>query len=356
MMTTCLSQGRPYSLPFEAGEEFWFDPEEFGDLFPARIVRHMINHAPPPEREAGGTLLRRLPAAEHLPVVVAARMSLSFPLLIAAVPLYAFNDASPGEAVEPERCWFSDGGITSNFPIHFFDAPVPRWPTFAIDLIALAPGRKLSDEECDNVWMPNENDDGIAEAWVGWEGDSRFGQLGAFSASIFRTAQNWIDNRQMRGAGYRDRIAHVRMAKDEGGMNLNMKPLEIKRLSERGACAAKRLSERFGPAPPAGTTLTWDNQRWIRFRTYMALLEQQGGQARHGFQDSSYGGTPMPELNARRPGVPPDYSWDTGTQRELAIAATGALLAEFDAWESNGPSFADGVPQPPLQPWSIPRV
>jgi hypothetical protein len=36
---------------------------------------------------------------------------------------------------EPRLCWFSDGGISSNFPLHMFDAPLPRWPTFAINLI-----------------------------------------------------------------------------------------------------------------------------------------------------------------------------------------------------------------------------
>ena len=30
--------------------------------------------------------------------------------------------------------WFSDGGICSNLPIHFFDQPLPLRPTFAIDL------------------------------------------------------------------------------------------------------------------------------------------------------------------------------------------------------------------------------
>jgi hypothetical protein len=33
--------------------------------------------------------------------------------------------------------WFSDGGICSNFPIHFFDAWLPTHPTFGINLTAL---------------------------------------------------------------------------------------------------------------------------------------------------------------------------------------------------------------------------
>ena len=48
MMTTNLSQRRPYSLPFEAGEEFWFDPDELLDFFPKRIVKHMVMNSPGP--------------------------------------------------------------------------------------------------------------------------------------------------------------------------------------------------------------------------------------------------------------------------------------------------------------------
>ncbi|MEN3033093.1 hypothetical protein PWG68_20400, partial [Chromobacterium amazonense] len=91
--------------------------------------------------------------------------SLSFPLLISAVPLHEpsrrerrceptapaadpeHNVAdsmegltSAGQACGPvitafRICWFSDGGISSNFPIHLFDAALPRWPTFAINLV-----------------------------------------------------------------------------------------------------------------------------------------------------------------------------------------------------------------------------
>ncbi|MER3469044.1 MAG: hypothetical protein C4314_03515, partial [Thermoflexus sp.] len=69
--------------------------------------------------------------AADLPVVVATRMSLSFPVLVSAVPLYTVrrsavdrlraqgrNRLEPGDL---QRNWFSDGGIASNFPIHLFD-------------------------------------------------------------------------------------------------------------------------------------------------------------------------------------------------------------------------------------------
>ena len=35
---------------------------------------------------------------------------------------------------EKSVVWFSDGGICSNFPLHLFDSPLPRWPTFGLNL------------------------------------------------------------------------------------------------------------------------------------------------------------------------------------------------------------------------------
>jgi predicted acylesterase/phospholipase RssA len=354
MMTSCLSMGRPYTLPFEDGEKLWFKPEEFRDLFPEQIVSHMIGAAPPEEGDPPLKGLVRFPHARHLPVVVAARMSLSFPVLIGAVPLYAENHAwEKGPRVE--RAWFSDGGIASNFPVHFFDSPVPRWPTFAIDLVPLSPDRVLKNDESQNVWLPADNFDGVDEAWVGWEEKGGFGQLTAFLSSIFRTAQNWIDNRQMRGPGYRDRIAHVRLAKEEGGMNLKMEGPEIESLAARGASAAAQLSARFGPAPPADTSLTWANQRWLRYRAYMTQIEQQGEQALKGF-GAAPGQPPAMPMEEPPLGNEERYGWDDKPQQTFASEATTDLLDLFGDWEGSGERFSEGSPKPPVLPWQIPRV
>ena len=87
-------------------------------------------------------------------------MSLSFPLLISAVPLYAI-DYERARAAEraPEVCWFSDGGISSNFPVHFFDSPLPSRPTFAVNLRYLAANPEAGAE----VVMAKNNIGGIAE-------------------------------------------------------------------------------------------------------------------------------------------------------------------------------------------------
>jgi len=114
MMTTNLTQGRPYRLPLDSGAWF-FDPDEWAKLFPQRVVRWLEAHPPtPPEAERDrrwwellcGLLepLRPLPDAVDLPVVVAARMSLSFPVLISAVPLFAVDWSRTGNQ-EARTAW-----------------------------------------------------------------------------------------------------------------------------------------------------------------------------------------------------------------------------------------------------------
>ena len=50
MMTTCLTHGRPYRLPFRDDEDvrenglFFFHPDEFRRLFPESVVKWMVDH------------------------------------------------------------------------------------------------------------------------------------------------------------------------------------------------------------------------------------------------------------------------------------------------------------------------
>src|SRR4051794_32006034 len=153
MMATDLTHGRPWRLPaiyqrdrerLEQGGGLLFRPHELQRLFPAPVPRPPRDRGAPigAQRAAllpgGGHAFRRFPAGPDLPVVVAARMSLAFPGLISAVPLWNVDFARTPPRLE--RVLFSDGGITSNFPVHFFDAPLPRRPTFGLHLASLPPG------------------------------------------------------------------------------------------------------------------------------------------------------------------------------------------------------------------------
>jgi hypothetical protein len=188
----------------------------------------------------------------------------------------------------PERCWFSDGGITSNFPVHFFDAPLPRWPTFAINLAERTP---RYHEPGQRIYVPARNQGGILEWWT------LFDSVPGFVRSIVETMQSWRDNMLLRVPGYRDRIAHVLLAPDEGGLNLTMDPRTIADVAARGREAAEILRQRFGSNPPPDTTLTWSNHKWVRFLTFMTALEESLEKLRRAFpevEDLLTGAVPLP--------------------------------------------------------------
>lgn len=268
LMTTNVSQGRPYRLPFldapaaaKIGGTTWlFCATCLAEVLPGRVVTQLAAAAASHEAKHGtcewhtDTPLQPLPAPWHIPVVMAARMSLSLPGLIAAVPLYS----AAADTAVPQ--WFSDGGITSNFPIHFFDSLLPRWPTFGLNL------QPFPTADAEAVYLPPQDTSTSTEQWVPI--DSAF----AFVNSILNTFLGWRDTMQSALPGFRGRIAQVRQHPSEGGSNLFMCPETIKELAERGRRAGFELRTQFrsadGDADVAGQTQT-DRYRWIRMRLAM---------------------------------------------------------------------------------------
>ncbi|HTR74381.1 MAG TPA: patatin-like phospholipase family protein [Solirubrobacterales bacterium] len=401
MMTTNLVNRRGHTMPWDE-RDWYFSPAEFSKLFPAEVVQHMLENP----RPVGGTPgkkswadslvgrgiawrqgLRPLPEAKDMPVIVATRMSLSFPVLLSAVPLWQFDyswkenaerlkawkkwgerlleDGHTGVLEHPaswssdgdpppecpvfERCWFSDGGITSNFPVHFFDRLVPRWPTFGIDLRPFPYGRKPSDDQSQNVEVPRSNNEGIEDWWYRFPKPSAGffgladGRLRAFVGSAVKTMQNRVDEAQMRVPGFRDRIAHVNLASTEGGMNLNMDKAEIEVLVERGEDAAQRLISAYRPGN-ADPGVSWDNHRWVRFRSSIAVLERMNRLFAEGF-----GKPPLFPAEERTydqlVDAPPSYRlkpWE----RDLAKKEIAAICSMPKAREGSRDSMADGQPRP----------
>ena len=326
MITTNLTHGVPQHLPFDQ-DTFYFDPAEFKQLFPEAVVaslrasgeqdalerlnkkrkRKQLPELPlTPEnlqktqqRGTNNQVLQPMPSRDHLPVVVAVRMSLSFPVLLSAVPLYAFHKSKNDARRIPKRCWFSDGGITSNFPVHFFDSPLPHRPTFAINLIPFGEGETPSTDQSRNVWMPNTNQGGIQPLWLRFDQNpGGLGKLFGFLGAIFTTAQTWVDNSQLKMPGYRDRIAHVKLQASEGGLNLNMPEPVIKDLTERGRAAGRQLVWRFARQHPR-VKLNWKNHRWVRYRATMASLETYLFRLHEGYMHTSPGEESFEQLIAR---------------------------------------------------------
>lgn len=367
MMTTSLTHGRPYRLPFDQ-RIFFFKEAEFRMLFPRHVVDWMVANARQGSSNYDGFL--PLPDTANLPVIVATRMSLSFPILFCAVPLYAVDFSRKDQPPQPEICWFSDGGICSNFPVHFFDSPLPRWPTFAINLMEWDPTRLERDpargqEECgaegqEMIYLPDSNKGGINELWNRFELDDRgrrkagLGPVKGMAGAIMKSMQNWVDNRQMRIPGYRDRIAHVVLCPHEGGMNLSMPANVIQDVSDRGGDAGRLLAERFHPN--SEHEMNWDNHRWVRFRSTMGALEELLEKLVRGYTDAQ---TAKPfrsyeELLNRSAGDPPRSYPYKPAQRSFANEAIPKILELADAW-SKANSLGAGAPNPEPELRIMPR-
>ncbi|WP_127131559.1 patatin-like phospholipase family protein [Georgenia sp. SYP-B2076] len=309
MISTCLSQGRPYEMPWEA-RHFFYDPEAWATLFPPHVMRALVDAPPaaPPagdgaaawqrEEELAAThspALRRLPAPEHLPVIVAVRLSLSFPLLISAVPLWTVSGlrastgarhrsatapapadgaTAPASDLEFIKLWFTDGGLCSNFPVHLFDAPLPTRPTFDISLGPFPDGRAPAADERENVELATTNRRGLPPTLLKIP-DRGFPAVVGFVSAALNTARNWQDSSHLDFPGFRDRIVRVLQTPREGGINLNMDGPTIARLAGRGRAAGMVIVEQFTEPryPPGAPRATgWDNHRWVRYRALMSVL------------------------------------------------------------------------------------
>jgi hypothetical protein len=363
MFTTNLTEGTPYTFPFRT-RLFFFDPEVFGRYFPPRVVRWMEERAPadalrPEEREAwdvakgANDRLLPLPDAPDLPVIVMTRFSLSFPILLSAVPLWRVYSDEETATTEARQCWFSDGGITSNFPIHFFDSPLPRWPTFGINL---GPTGRVHDEEEKNIWAPLTNEQGAVPRWGEIRG------LPGFVRAILDTMQNWMDSAQSKVPGYRDRIVLVRHTKEEGGMNLNMPEDVILRLTDRGSHAGRFLVRRFSGAASRneGDELSWENHRWLRLRSLMPLLDNMHADLVRGWDWSPHPAeSTYPELVE---GSPAAHPWFDDGQKVRAREITERLIDLGREWTGieappappGGPISPDDLPTPDLSPFPLP--
>jgi hypothetical protein len=338
VMTTDLTNGRPYRLPFK-DQTFMFDRCEFERLFPEPVVQTMCTRqsdrtnpetgdplwffpgqgrrlrAAEAEREGQGD---RMPGPPELPLVVMARMSLSFPGLISGVPLYSVDWGGDQSVV---RHLFSDGGVSSNFPMHFFDALIPTRPTFGINL---APPHPQHPES--RVWRATSLNSGTFP---------RIRQLRTtmdFLGSLRDTMQNWSDNKQVTQRGYTDRVVEIRLDKSEGGINLRMPEDTIWRMVARGDDAGKEL-----------LTFDWKTHRRVRYRIAMARLTEALEGFRQAFDEAEY----EEVLSSVRRGNPGAGYFGSTAWRADDAAATQGLLDVVSDWEANSwPALQHPRPSP----------
>lgn len=365
-MTTNLSRAQPMVMPWN-DDAYFFEPAEFEALFGSTVTRAMSDPAaaPDPPTDPGKAALwaqlmahrgtkQPFPRPDRLPVIVATRMSLSFPLLIAAVRLYSVDwdhatnrrfKAAVESGARPEKLewdvnWFSDGGLTSNLPVQFFDSQLPTRPTFAIDLAPFGSDRVRSRDERLNSHLPDQDQRDLQRRTTRWTATKPLGQLVSFGTALVNTARTWVDQASLVMPGYRDRVVTVfQDEKTEGGLNLSMPKDVVDGLSLRGRFAAQRLVRRYGPEGG------WPNHRWIRFRTATAALSDWLAGFERGFvaDPDFYGG--LLDGTSQQPSYALDQARLVAVRQRIA-----GLRAEIGEWEAApADAFVEDRPmQPPV--------
>ncbi|WP_231734550.1 patatin-like phospholipase family protein [Noviluteimonas gilva] len=366
MITTSISHREPRTLPFR-DVRFWFLREEFDRLFPKDVVDWMIAKNGGNPQVVEGKTYYPLPADDQLPVLVATRMSLSFPLLVSAVPLHEPAGRVPADA-EAERTasaptssqvdstdqlatggartasniaamrpvWFSDGGIGSNFPIHLFDAALPLWPTFAIDLVY--PG--VDDTTIDRtgpVFLPERNAQGWQRTYQRLGDGNAAGDVAGFLFGIVATMQNWRDLLLARAPGQRDRIVHIALQGDEGGLNLDMPQAVLERIAAKGTAAGERFN-----------AFSFENHYWIRWRNLASGLQRYTRQVARTHDPAlrvpdyatAYALPESPDAE------PPSYAFTDYFQRNESSRLMLQLIHQGEAWSDMQPDLTQGAPRP----------
>jgi hypothetical protein len=137
MTATNLTSGRSVRLPSET-RNYLFCPHEMAPLFPPYVIEQLLSGGVSSPGSARVWCcpdhkdpLVPLPPPPEMPVIFAVRLSMGFPILLAAVPLFTVTDGCDGD-IEPSRCWLSDGGIRNNFPIDLLDVPGSKRPIFGL--------------------------------------------------------------------------------------------------------------------------------------------------------------------------------------------------------------------------------
>ena len=313
LMSTELVHRVPYRFPLAERESLYFQPSDLETIFPRRViaalragpVKDESQNMKSPEGQKHNhyrnvdtgeklTDLCRLPDPWDLPVVFAVRISMAFPGLFEAVKLYR-KTADPLPKVRDDfgapiilkegkeevtypasgkwmqELWFSDGGITSNFPIHFFDGVLPRWPTVGINL-----GPHPKGFEHQDVYLPSDR-----QASNGVPAPLGHSMI-SFLSSVVDTARNWRDTSQTFLPASRGRIAWVRQRSYEGGSNLFMPRDRLAALALRGAVAGARLRRRFASEGQ------WQRHQWLRLRVGLSNLADLHTRVQQSLREARY--------------------------------------------------------------------
>ena len=229
-----------------------------------------------------------------------------------------------GEPPVLQRMLFSDGGLSSNFPVHFFDALLPNRPTFGISLDAFDerdPNRRvhLPMKAAGGIWLDSITIDGLA----------------GFLMSLINAAKDWQDRLQSTLPGYRERIASIYLKDDEGGYNLNMTSEKVADLVSYGDRAGA-LTTGTSLRPVDQQPFDFEDHRWRRFLVAFARLEETLQQSATSWYDSA---DPTKNFITTYLDEPSSYSASPLEWRHAVVERFDEIMAVARKW--NGIALRD---------------
>ena len=202
---------------------------------------------------------------------------------------------------------------------------MPNSPTFAITLDEYDARRNR-----DNVWLPPNARSGIQLPVQSFAG------LGGFVMRLLSSAKDWQDTLQSTLPGYRERIVHVVLEKEEGGLNLAMSEATIRKLTNYGEQAGEKLRDEFD----------LDGHRWRRFLVAMARMEETLDEVAKAYERLPGGPEAFGDFLTRYSGTPDSYEQDSTRLPEM-LKRGAELAASGGNWRAK-PTIRDGkIPLPP---------
>jgi len=153
----------------------------------------------------------------------------------------------------------------------------------------------------------------------------------------------WRDSVQRRLPGYRERIVHIGLAPEAGGLHLAMKPETIEMLAHLGIDAAHKLRDDFSKPHITGEANAWERHRWTRARTTLSALRAYLAT----FVDRLAAGEPD-YTRLLRIAAPLHYPFQDDKARQQALDLVKGTRALMDTIESTVPVDAldQNTPQP----------
>ncbi len=358
-----ITFGVPVRFPLvDTNTRYFFDPQEWLILFPSTVIDYLKKVAKPyrplgpsepelacferdpvtqkPLPDETAARLLELPTTQ-LPIVVAARMSMSFPILFSAIPVYAIDFEERPEKRVIKKCFFSDGGICSNFPIHLFDSPVPAWPTFGLYL-----DRRIEAYKDSSIQLPTHHLEGSANFWnrfvpdierhtrqdgskTPWQGLQ--GCIGLL-LGVVSTSKDWADRVHLLMPQTRTRVVRLALKQGEGQLNIAMTRSTILRMAyQYGTRAGKKLADNFVEKNGVLTT-PWKEHLYIRSTILIKTLREYLNGTALAVANNSHSG-PIDRLSAQ---------WTSLNPKDRALT--------LDATAGNNPqSDPSGAAMTPIQ-------